>query len=63
MSYDLAQIKVSMGPPIGNRKVTVNTADGVLINGESEYIMQSPYESITVILQGGEWYFVSHFLP
>lgn len=52
-----------MGPPIGNRKVTVNTADGALIDGESEYIMQSPYESITVILQGGEWHLVSHFLP
>lgn len=56
-------IKVSMGPPIGNRKVTVTTADGALIDGDVEYVMQSPYESITVILQGDDWHIISHFLP
>lgn len=56
-------IKVSMGPPIGNRKVTVTTADGALIDGDTEYVMQSAYESITVILQGDDWHVVSHFLP
>jgi hypothetical protein len=51
-------IKAEMGPPLGNRKVTVTTSDGSLIDGSDDYILTTPYESVTVICNGGDWYVI-----
>ena len=49
-------IKAEMGPPIGNRKVTVITSDGSLIDGDPSYVMTIPYESVSMIYRGGNWW-------
>ena len=49
-------IKAEMGPPIGNRKVTVTTSDGSLIDGDTSYVMTIPYESVSVLYRGGNWW-------
>lgn len=49
-------IKAEMGPPLGNRKVTVTTSDGSTIDGAASYIMEVPYESVQLFCRGGEWH-------
>lgn len=53
----LLYIKLEMSAPIGNRKVTVVTADGSLIDGEQFVILQNPWESITLVYNNN-WYSV-----
>ena len=48
-------IKAQMGPPLGNRKVTIVTLDGSLIDGENSYTMTVPYESVHVLYHDGNW--------
>lgn len=52
-------VKVEMKPPIGNRKVTVKTVDGSLIDGSGNYVMQNGYEFVQVIRRGGNWFIIS----
>lgn len=51
-------IKAEMGPPLGNRKITIETADGGLIDGEDEYVIVVPYQSVHLICRGGNWWAV-----
>lgn len=44
-------VKAQMGPPIGNRKVTVKGS----IDGSQEYVLTVPYSSITIIYNNG-WF-------
>lgn len=48
-------VKAEMGPPLGNRKITVTTSDGSTIDDESSYIIEVPYQSIRLIRRGGNW--------
>lgn len=51
-------IKAEMDAPVGNRKVTVNTNDGSTIDGKNEYIMETPWESLTLVYRDGNWFIV-----
>jgi hypothetical protein len=52
-------VKAEMGPPLGNRKVTVTTSDGALIDGADDYIITVPYGTITAFCRGGDWHIIS----
>jgi hypothetical protein len=51
-------VKSEMGPPVGNRKVTIATADGSLIDGNPTCVLSVPYESIHLIFRGFEWHII-----
>ena len=51
-------IKLQMGPPIGNRKVTIKAIDGTKIDGKSSIVLQNPYESISVIYNEYGWFII-----
>ena len=51
-------VKAEMGPPLGNRKITVTTSDGSTIDGDDEYIIEVPYQSVRLICRGGEWWII-----
>lgn len=51
-------IKAEMGPPVGNRKITIKAENGGLIDGNSSYVIQQPYESIELLFRGGEWHII-----
>jgi hypothetical protein len=51
-------VKAEMGPPLGNRKVTVTTTDGSYIDGIDKYVMEVPYQSVNVFCRGGDWYII-----
>lgn len=48
-------IKLEMDAPIGNRKVTVKSS--LLIDGQTDVVLQNPYESLVVINRNG-WYII-----
>lgn len=52
-------VKAEMGPPLGNRKVTIKTSDGSLIDDEPTYVLEVPYESVRLICRGGDWHIIS----
>lgn len=51
-------VKAEMGPPLGNRKVTVTTSDGSTIDGDATYVLTVPYESVALISRGNNWHIV-----
>tara|TARA_R110000868_G_scaffold82483_2_gene232894 strand:+ start:154 stop:729 length:576 start_codon:yes stop_codon:yes gene_type:complete len=51
-------VKAEMGPPLGNRKVTVTTTDGSYIDGADKYIMEVPYQSVNLFCRGGDWHII-----
>jgi hypothetical protein len=52
-------VKLEMGPPVGNRKVTIITDNkGVTIDGKHSLTLQNPYESVTVIYRGNNWHVI-----
>ena len=51
-------IKLEMGSPIGNRKVTVATEDGSTIDNRPSIVLQNPYEYIHVIYRGNNWHVI-----
>lgn len=51
-------VKAEMGPPLGNRKITVRASDGELIDGDSEYVIEVPYQSINLLYRGGGWHII-----
>ena len=51
-------VKAEMGPPLGNRKVTINTSDGALIDGSATCVLSVPYESVHLIFRGFEWHII-----
>jgi hypothetical protein len=48
-------VKAEMGPPLGNRKVTIAAGNGSTIDGSPDYVMEVPYESVTLFCRGGNW--------
>jgi hypothetical protein len=52
-------IKAEMGPPVGNRKVTILTEDSSLIDGATSYVMENPYEFVQLLYRGGDWHVVA----
>ena len=51
-------VKAEMGPPLGNRKVTITTADGSFIDGDDEYVIEVPYQSLRLICRNGDWWII-----
>lgn len=51
-------VKAEMGPPLGNRKITVKASNGELIDGDSEYVIEVPYQSINLLYRGGGWHII-----
>jgi hypothetical protein len=55
-------IKAEMGPPLGNRKITiVPPNDGssiILIDGALSYVIEVPYQSVNLICRGGDWWII-----
>ena len=51
-------VKAEMGPPLGNRKITVTTGDGSTIDGDTEYTIEVPYQSIRLLCRGGQWHII-----
>jgi hypothetical protein len=51
-------VKAEMGPPIGNRKVTINTLDGSLIDDAPTFVLSVPYESVHLIRRGFAWHII-----
>lgn len=51
-------VKAEMGPPLGNRKVTVTTTDGSYIDGTDKYVMEVPYQSVNIFCRGGDWHII-----
>jgi len=51
-------VKLEMGPPIGNRKVTITTNDGSLIDDVSSVTLKTPYEVIRLLYRGGNWHII-----
>jgi hypothetical protein len=52
-------VKAEMGPPLGNRKITVTTSNAALIDGEGDYIITTPYGAVNLICRGLDWYIIS----
>jgi hypothetical protein len=52
-------VKAEMGPPLGNRKVTITTDDGTLIDGDVDYILETPYSSVSFVFRGDDWHIVT----
>jgi len=51
-------VKAEMGPPLGNRKITVTTIDGSTIDGAGSYVIEVPYQCVRLLSRGGEWHIV-----
>jgi hypothetical protein len=55
-------IKAEMGPPLGNRKITIFPAfDGSTIStidGNQGIVLQEPYESVRLICRDGNWWII-----
>jgi hypothetical protein len=52
-------IKAEMGPPLGNRKVSIITDGDCKIDSKESFVLQNPYESITLFYRDGSWNVVS----
>lgn len=46
-------VKAEMKPPLGNRKVTITTADGTLIDGYENCIIQVSNETVRLVFRDG----------
>jgi hypothetical protein len=51
-------VKAEMGPPLGNRKITITTVDGSFIDDQSSYIIEVPYQTVHLICRGGNWWII-----
>lgn len=51
-------VKAEMGAPLGNRKITITTGDGALIDGDTEYVMNIPWESVQLFCRDGNWFII-----
>ena len=51
-------VKLEMSAPIGNRKVTVTTSDGSLIDGVNNKTLQQPYECLQVVYRAATWHII-----
>ena len=51
-------IKTQMKPPIGNRKITIESDNSSPIDGNAKYIIQVSYESIQLIFHDNQWWII-----
>jgi hypothetical protein len=53
-------VKAEMGPPLGNRKITIVPYDPLvsLIDGKDDYVIEVPYQSINLICRDGNWWII-----
>ena len=51
-------VKAEMGPPLGNRKVTVTASGNSNIDGDTSYVIEVPYQSVHLICRGGTWHII-----
>lgn len=51
-------IKAEMGPPLGNRKVTIVVENNGTIDGATSYVMSIPYESVQLLWRGSSWHII-----
>lgn len=52
-------VKAEMGPPMGNRKITIlPSANTSLIDGDTEYVMNIPWESVQLFCRDGNWFII-----
>ncbi len=49
-------IKLEFGAPVGNRKLIVQPESPALINGVTAITLTTPYESVSVIYNNGNWW-------
>jgi hypothetical protein len=49
-------IKLEFGAPVGNRKLILQPESPSLINGVTAITMTTPYESVNVIFNNGNWW-------
>ena len=54
-------IKAEMGPPMGNRKVTIVGSGDATIDGKSKYVMEVPWSALHLFCRDGNWYIISSF--
>lgn len=54
-------VKAEMGPPLGNRKITITARGLDLIDGQETLSLQNPYEAVTLIYRDNAWHIISHF--
>jgi hypothetical protein len=50
-----------MGPPLGNRKITIKVQDDMsehFIDGQLEYVIEVPYQSVNLICRDGSWWII-----
>lgn len=51
-------VKSEMMPPMGNRKITIKSADGAMIDSYSEIVMTVSHDYKQVIFRGGKWHII-----
>lgn len=54
-------VKAEMGPPLGNRKITIipcQDSTACKIDGEDSYVIEVPYQSVNLIYRGGNWWII-----
>lgn len=52
-------VKAEMGPPMGNRKITLlPSANTSTIDGDTEYVMNIPWESVQLFCRDGNWFII-----
>lgn len=52
-------IKAEMGPPLGNRKVTILPSSNTsTIDGDTDYILNIPWESVQLFCRDGNWFII-----
>ena len=49
-------VKAEMKPPLGNRKITITSDDGVLIDGYTNYIIEVSHDYVTFVYRGDMWH-------
>jgi hypothetical protein len=51
-------VKAEMGPPLGTRKVTINTSDGSTIDGDTDFVLNIPWESVQLFRRANNWFII-----
>lgn len=51
-------IKLEMGSPIGNKKVTLVPPGSATIDGKTVLTLQNPYETVTVLYHKDNWFVI-----
>ena len=52
-------VKAEMGPPLGNRKVSIITTGTTYIDGVvQEYVIEVPFQSVQFLCRDGNWYII-----